>query len=569
MRLSSRLQRALLVTLTASFCVVVSTSPAGAQFRSEHRERQASIGSSVNLFFDWSGSVPVAGYEVDLPDGWKLEAVDAVRRGFVRIPGRLEKFDEAENRFRFQLQEVVRDEVSIVVRVTLPPFPDVEDVSVAPLLRSGEARDALAVDRAYEAKRRIHAERRAQSNANRALVFDAGTRAPLQLRTSRIPDLDSEASFSVEFWLKTLSLDQVVLSTWDGREESAYPVEMVVSPHGRLLFYRGRPGEHHAASTVRPVADGVWHHVALAHDGGKGWTRLYLDGEPQDSLFAPNAPRISSPETVAIGGRPGGTDERAGSFVGEIDELRFWSGARSASAIRHGMRRSLAADGGGDVFLDFDAPVPNALLAVPTSLRRERSDLSFAHPVQELRAKADGENVSLTWETDDPQTRLFLIERSLDSRTFEKVGRLDANDAVGETSATGLRRYEFIETQVAEQVVYYRIRQQMRDGSERVTASVKIGLGAAGDSHEAVLVGNYPNPFNTHTTITYSLERAMQVRLSVWDVAGQPVAELVNAEQEEGFHEIAFDASELPSGTYFVRLQSPDHVGWRTLTLMK
>jgi gluconolactonase len=72
------------------------------------------------------------------------------------------------------------------------------------------------------------------------------------------------------------------------------------------------------------------------------------------------------------------------------------------------------------------------------------------------------------------------------------------------------------------------------------------------------LSGNYPNPFNASTTITYRVSSKSPVRLSVFDLLGREVAPLVNADMEAGNHDVSFDGSGLASGVYFTRLQVGD-----------
>jgi endoglucanase len=68
--------------------------------------------------------------------------------------------------------------------------------------------------------------------------------------------------------------------------------------------------------------------------------------------------------------------------------------------------------------------------------------------------------------------------------------------------------------------------------------------------------GNYPNPFNSATRISYSLEAPMRVRLTVFDAVGRAVRTLDPELKPQGRHETVFDASDLPSGVYVVRLQA-------------
>jgi aldose sugar dehydrogenase len=83
------------------------------------------------------------------------------------------------------------------------------------------------------------------------------------------------------------------------------------------------------------------------------------------------------------------------------------------------------------------------------------------------------------------------------------------------------------------------------------------------------LFQNYPNPFNPHTRIRYALSENSHVRLEVIDVMGRRVALLVDEEQEAGWFEIPFDASQLASGLYLYRLQAGAMSETKVMTIMK
>ena len=84
-----------------------------------------------------------------------------------------------------------------------------------------------------------------------------------------------------------------------------------------------------------------------------------------------------------------------------------------------------------------------------------------------------------------------------------------------------------------------------------------------------VLNQNYPNPFNPTTTISFSIPFSGFTSLNVYDILGNEVATLVNEEKPAGNYEVSFNASSLPSGTYFYRIQAGLFIETRKMILMK
>jgi len=85
----------------------------------------------------------------------------------------------------------------------------------------------------------------------------------------------------------------------------------------------------------------------------------------------------------------------------------------------------------------------------------------------------------------------------------------------------------------------------------------------------AVDIGNYPNPFNPVTTISYSLSLDAWVTLKVYSTLGEEVATLVSDHQETGRHSVEWDATGQPSGVYFYRLNAGGLVETRKLVLLR
>jgi hypothetical protein len=83
------------------------------------------------------------------------------------------------------------------------------------------------------------------------------------------------------------------------------------------------------------------------------------------------------------------------------------------------------------------------------------------------------------------------------------------------------------------------------------------------------LYQNYPNPFNPTTQIRYDLKNPGMTRLAVYNLLGETVTELVNANQPAGSYTVSFDGNDLASGVYFYRLESAGFVQVHKMMLMK
>lgn len=84
-----------------------------------------------------------------------------------------------------------------------------------------------------------------------------------------------------------------------------------------------------------------------------------------------------------------------------------------------------------------------------------------------------------------------------------------------------------------------------------------------------ILYQNYPNPFNPSTKIGYSLPSESHVKITVYNVLGSVVAELVNEVQPAGYREVSFNAENLSSGTYFCYMRASALDGSREVTSIK
>lgn len=103
------------------------------------------------------------------------------------------------------------------------------------------------------------------------------------------------------------------------------------------------------------------------------------------------------------------------------------------------------------------------------------------------------------------------------------------------------------------------------------------GTAVSGDANEEIsavkkefsIIGNYPNPFNGNSSLRYSIYTPGAVTIALFSVNGERVKELFNGEQIAGEHTLRIEMSGLPSGIYFVRMQSGTHSASLPIHYMK
>jgi lysophospholipase L1-like esterase len=114
-------------------------------------------------------------------------------------------------------------------------------------------------------------------------------------------------------------------------------------------------------------------------------------------------------------------------------------------------------------------------------------------------------------------------------------------------------------------------------GAADTTTGLNMETGDQPDTFS--LLQNYPNPFNPSTRILYSIPKASLVTLRVYDVSGDEITTLVNAEKPAGMYEVAFSAQgesasggnaySLSSGVYYYKLTAGNYSEVRKMILIK
>ncbi len=179
-------------------------------------------------------------------------------------------------------------------------------------------------------------------------------------------------------------------------------------------------------------------------------------------------------------------------------------------------------------------------------------------------AKVIYERVHLKWITKTEVNNYgFEIERKQGGNKWRRIGFIEGYGTTSES-----KEYSFINniTEINTRLIKYRLKQMDFDGSYEYSEEVLVENPAPVDY---TLQQNYPNPFNPTTKIKYQLPELSFVTIKVYDVLGNEMAVLVNEKRPAGNFEVEFNATTLPSGIYFYRLQAGAFIETKKMVFMK
>jgi hypothetical protein len=192
--------------------------------------------------------------------------------------------------------------------------------------------------------------------------------------------------------------------------------------------------------------------------------------------------------------------------------------------------------------------------------------------LQSFNFVLNSRDVKLNWITSSEMNNAgFEIQRTLSSIAFN-----DDWKNIGFVKGSGTKitptEYSFTDFKLNTGKYKYRLKQIDFNGNYNfynLDGNVEIGTPAVFE-----LSQNYPNPFNPSTKIKFNLPLrrgvgGMITTLKIYNSLGQEIQTLVNESLSPGFYEFDWNASNLPSGTYFYILQSDDFVQTKKCLLIK
>ena len=147
----------------------------------------------------------------------------------------------------------------------------------------------------------------------------------------------------------------------------------------------------------------------------------------------------------------------------------------------------------------------------------------------------------------------FEIQRSFDGVVWTKSGFVE-----GRGTSPDPASYHFEDKTANSSLgnLWYRLKQIDFDGTATTYTAIRIKSELP---VEFSLKQNFPNPFNPTTRISFTLPQKSRVKITVFDQLGSVMSILVNGEFNRGSHSVDFNASNLASGLYFYRLETPSN----------
>ncbi|NCS88813.1 MAG: hypothetical protein AUK34_05480 [Ignavibacteria bacterium CG2_30_36_16] len=336
--------------------------------------------------------------------------------------------------------------------------------------------------------------------------------------------LDSTAAYTGAASLKfTLRDDPALTTAWFVR------------------FISGPPLANLAANDTL-TADG-WIGFAIKATGGSDsvWCGIGVD--------APNTAHISDSSKLIL-------DGQWHIYQWDLDDTTQW-------------RRWVAAVGNPSNPTSIDALwfwAPNGTPDIQANLDYVVWNSTGYVPVEIVSFKADvtDNNVELRWITaTELNNSGYEIERRAEGDSkFKKIGFVQ-----GKGTATQSSIYTYQDAVTKMGAYSYRLKQVDFDGTFEYSNTIEVVVNAI--PGEYTLAQNYPNPFNPATSITYNIPENGYVNLTVFNLLGEKVAELVNTMQEAGTHTVNFNASSLASGTYIYSLNVNGNSITKKMSLIK
>jgi len=321
----------------------------------------------------------------------------------------------------------------------------------------------------------------------------------------------------------------------------------------------GGPGGFHVGSAITSLTGtlNVNYNCYSSRDGTYGY----------NAVWGSSAYNILSDYKTAADPNEGNSIFKSVNFVSYTDlhltgtsisdvDLTALPSAGITEDIDGQLRHSVTPYKGAD---EADAPIPVELTNFSATVSNSSVTLHWRTATE---VNNYGFEIQRTAYSGQRAANAAADSWTLNAESWTKIGFVRGNG-----TSTELNNYSFTDNSLASGKYSYRLKQIDFDGSfayywlnETVEVSTPV---------EFALLQNYPNPFNPVTIINYQLAKNSFVTLKVYDILGNEVSVLINAEQPAGVYKTEFNGKNLVSGFYIYKLTAGNFTASKKMILLK
>ncbi|MGD8778874.1 MAG: T9SS type A sorting domain-containing protein [Ignavibacteria bacterium] len=364
------------------------------------------------------------------------------------------------------------------------------------------------------------------------------------------------------------------------------------------------------AGIYNPVADSLW-----VRGGFNGWGNDF-NAYPEDEIKMNQ--EILNPNKwtlpIAFNQVEVGSDQLFKFYVNKIDtgEVKLWTDGYERPLNVGGGNRAVAFEGieGQEVVYYYDNVHPDWVIEEGTTLEVTFSvDMSSAVIAGEEEISFNADEDPVYWLPEEPA--FARVMGWVDSDTMRVLELTDPDDDMIYTGTLTVEgpawnafeyRYCFYNVSEGEFKqetsgygdYSYRVRYAAMTGTRQFVSPYDMPQDSWLDEEDKSsqweeqpegwvtsvnvtdglpnqfeLSQNYPNPFNPSTLIKFSIPKAGNVTLKVYNMLGQEIKTLVNREMKVGTYEVNFNASNLASGIYFYSIKAGTFISTKKMMLLK
>ena len=346
---------------------------------------------------------------------------------------------------------------------------------------------------------------------------------------------------AVEFWMKTKSYNSTLLEiiNWETNRVEFY----VLINENQMLVINSKDKD---LFQTKPffISQNIWYHFNINFDKRNNELTFLCNDEELARVKINNYLEFDNLVFHFQNDLP------SGEF--SLDQLRLVNLNDSFTSISRNRNYTDYSDDSSNVIfqMNFSETELSSLLNQKSisyeRIKLGKSDAPLFPRAPEISFKLMNNFYEIEWKGGSYRdVDHYALERAIGSGAFVESGKLAANNIEEKTYSILSEKNEQTE------IVYFRIKQVNKDGSEVYSDVVKVGQGIIED----LIIGqNYPNPFNPTTLIDFELLQDSDVEIKVYDLAGKEVALLHSGFLSSGVYKFKFDATGLTSGIYLYQI---------------